>query len=56
MLEVERLCRDVLMMKDGRLVDRGAPDALISRYGRRTMEEVFLDIARGGANSRPQLP
>ena len=56
MLEVERLCRDVLMMKAGRLVDRGAPDALIARYGRQTMEEVFLDIARGEANPRPQLP
>ena len=56
MLEVERLCRDVLMMKDGRLVDRGAPDALIARYGRQTMEEVFLDIARGEANLRPRLP
>ena len=56
MLEVERLCRDVLMMKAGRLVDRGAPDALIARYGRQTMEEVFLDIARGNANFRPQLP
>ncbi len=56
MLEVERLCRDVLMMKAGRLVDRGAPDALIARYGRQTMEEVFLDIARGEASPRPQLP
>ncbi len=56
MLEVERLCRDVLMMKAGRLVDRGAPDALIARYGRRTMEEVFLDIARGEASSRPRPP
>ena len=56
MLEVERLCRDVLMMKAGRLVDRGAPDALIARYGRQTMEEVFLDIARGEASPRPRLP
>ena len=53
MPEVERLCRDVLMMKGGRLVDRGAPDALIARYGRRTMEEVFLDIARGAATPPP---
>ena len=56
MLEVERLCRDVLMMKAGRLVDRGAPEALIARYGRQTMEEVFLDIARGEASPRPRLP
>ena len=46
MLEVERLCDDVLMMKAGKIVDRGAPDRLIARYGRTTMEEVFLHIAR----------
>ena len=44
--EVERLCSDVLMMKAGRIVDRGSPDELIARYGRRSLEEVFLDIAR----------
>jgi ABC-2 type transport system ATP-binding protein len=47
MAEVERLCSDVLMMKQGRIVDRGPPDALIAKYGRATLEEVFLDIARG---------
>jgi ABC-2 type transport system ATP-binding protein len=46
MAEVERLAHDVLMMKDGRLVDRGAPEALLDRYGRTNLEEVFLDIAR----------
>ncbi len=46
MAEVERLCGDVLMMKQGRIVDRGSPDALIARYGRRDLEAVFLDIAR----------
>lgn len=47
MAEVERLCDEVLMMKSGQIVDRGAPEALISRYGREDMEQVFLDIARG---------
>jgi ABC-2 type transport system ATP-binding protein len=47
MAEVERLCDDVLMMRAGRLVDRGAPAELIARYGRDNLEEVFLDIARG---------
>jgi ABC-2 type transport system ATP-binding protein len=46
MTEVERLCDDVIMLKEGRIVDRGAPQALLARYGRTTMEEVFLDIAR----------
>ena len=49
MMEVERLCDEVLMMKTGRIVDRGTPDALISRYGREDMEQVFLDIARSDA-------
>jgi ABC-2 type transport system ATP-binding protein len=46
MAEVERLCDDVLMMKRGRIVDRGSPNALLARYGREDLEEVFLDIAR----------
>jgi ABC-2 type transport system ATP-binding protein len=46
MAEVERLCQDVLMMKAGRIVDRGAPSELVTRYGRDNLEEVFLDIAR----------
>jgi ABC-2 type transport system ATP-binding protein len=47
MPEVERLCDDVIMMKEGRIVDRAAPEALISKYGRTTLEDVFLDVARG---------
>ena len=46
MAEVERLCDRVLMMRAGRIVDRGAPAELIQRYGRKNLEEVFLDIAR----------
>jgi len=44
--EVERLCAEVLMMKSGRIVDRGTPAELIARYSRDDMEQVFLDIAR----------
>ena len=46
MAEVERLCSDVLMMKAGKIVDRGSPQALIERYGRANLEEVFLHIVR----------
>ncbi len=55
MAEVERLCDEVLMMRSGTIVDRGAPADLIERYGRKNLEEVFLDIARtpGGANALP---
>lgn len=47
MPEVERMCDRVMMMKAGRIVDDGAPDELIARYGRATLEDVFLDVARG---------
>jgi ABC-2 type transport system ATP-binding protein len=46
MAEVERMCSHVLMMKQGRIVDRGSPHDLLTRYGRENMEDVFLDIAR----------
>jgi ABC-2 type transport system ATP-binding protein len=49
MAEVERLCQQVMMMRAGAIVDRGSPGELIARYGRRTLEEVFLDIARAPA-------
>ena len=46
MPEVERMCDDVVMLREGRIVDRGTPRQLIGRHGRQTMEEVFLAIAR----------
>jgi len=48
MLEVERLCDRVLMMKQGRIVDSGSPSELLAKYGRTTLEDVFLDVARRG--------
>jgi len=60
MSEVERLCSHVLMLKRGRIVDRGSPADLLDRYGRDDMEEVFLDIARDrrgvGAAQRTTAP
>lgn len=46
MPEVEKLCDRVLMMRNGRLVDNGTPAVLIEKYGRKTLEEVFIHIAR----------
>ena len=46
MAEVERLCSHVLVLKQGRVVDRGSPGDLLQRYGQQNLEEVFLDIAR----------
>ena len=46
MQEVERLCDHVLMMQGGRITDAGTPSELIEAYGRDSLEEVFLAVAR----------
>lgn len=62
MAEVERMADSVLMMSEGRIIDRGAPDDLIHRFGRHSLEEVFLDFARGtgkvviGADGKIAVP
>ena len=50
MSEVERLCDRVIIMKRGRIEDDAPPAVLLARYSRRTLEEVFLDVARGRAH------
>jgi ABC-2 type transport system ATP-binding protein len=52
MLEVERLCDRVIIMKRGRIEDDDSPDRIMARYNRTTLEEVFLDVARGRAQER----
>jgi ABC-2 type transport system ATP-binding protein len=47
MLEVERLCDRVIILKRGRIVDDDTPAGIRARYNRTTLEEVFLDVARG---------
>ena len=44
--EVKRLCKNVLMMKDGLLIDRGTPNDLIKKHGKINLEEVFLKLNR----------
>jgi ABC-2 type transport system ATP-binding protein len=47
MLEVERLCDRVIILKRGRIEDDDSPEGIMARYNRATLEEVFLDVARG---------
>tara|TARA_B100001540_G_scaffold160690_1_gene142208 strand:+ start:5193 stop:5930 length:738 start_codon:yes stop_codon:yes gene_type:complete len=47
MNEVSRLCKTVLMMKNGLIIDRGTPESLIDKHGRKNLEEVFLKLSRG---------
>ncbi len=46
MNEVERLCDEVMMMKKGKIIDKGKSNELINKHGRKNLEEVFLKIAR----------
>jgi len=39
-------------MKKGRIEDDDTPERLLDRYGRQTLEEVFLDVARGRGTQR----
>ena len=46
MNEVTRLCRSILMMKEGIIIDKGNPEELIKKHGRKNLEEVFLKLSR----------
>jgi len=48
MNEVTRLCNSILMMKDGSIIDKGKPEELIRKHGRKNLEEVFLKLSRKG--------
>jgi ABC-2 type transport system ATP-binding protein len=52
MVEVERLCERVIILKRGTIEDDDSPERLLARYGRETLEEVFLDVARGRRAAR----
>src|SRR6201991_4327612 len=55
MVEVERLCERVIMLKRGQIEDDDSPERLLARYGRDTLEEVFLDVARGRREAREMV-
>ena len=47
MAEVERLCDRIIMLRSGALVDDGSPAHFLKRYDRSSLDDVFLDVARG---------
>ncbi len=44
--EVERLCSKIMMMKGGKIIDEGTCTDLISKHGRKNLEQTFLKIVR----------
>jgi ABC-2 type transport system ATP-binding protein len=47
MKEVEQLCQKVILLRKGKLVEEGSPSELLTKYDRKTMEDVFLDVSKG---------
>ncbi|MDZ7736377.1 MAG: ABC transporter ATP-binding protein [Gammaproteobacteria bacterium] len=56
MNEVERMCDQVLILHQGRIVDSGSPARMIAAHGRVTLEEVFLDVVRTPAAAARENP
>jgi ABC-2 type transport system ATP-binding protein len=52
MVEVERLCDFVIVLKQGVIAGSGTPKELLQRFDRNSLEEVFLDLARGRGERR----
>ena len=46
MSEVERLCDSIVMMRKGKIIDKGTCEELIKKHGRNNLEETFLKLAR----------
>jgi ABC-2 type transport system ATP-binding protein len=46
MTEVERLADRVILLDAGRIIEDETPKTLIATFGRKTLEEVFLDVVR----------
>ena len=44
--EVKRLCKSILMMKEGKIIDRGTPSEIINKHVKKNLEEVFLKLNR----------
>ena len=46
MREVQLLCDEVLLMKQGKIVEEGSPQELLLKHGKDDLEQVFLDVSR----------
>ena len=46
MNEVRRLCKSSSNDEKWKIIDQGNPEDLISKHGRKNLEEVFLKLSR----------
>ena len=48
MLEIEEICDRVIFLHHGRKMAEGAPKEVIARFNQKSLEQVFIRIARDG--------
>lgn len=48
MRDVEEVCDRVLFMHKGRIIAEGTPQQVIEKFQQKSLEEVFIRVARGG--------
>ena len=48
MRDVEEVCDRVVFMHKGRIIAEGTPQQVKDRFNQKTLEDVFINVARGG--------
>jgi ABC-2 type transport system ATP-binding protein len=48
MRDVEEVCDRVLFLHKGRIIAEGTPSEVVARFNQRSLEEVFITVARSG--------
>jgi len=48
MLDVEEICDQVIFLNKGRIIAEGTPQQVVTQFQQKTLEEVFIQVARSG--------
>jgi len=48
MRDVEEICNRVLFLNKGRIIAEGTPQAIIDQFQQKSLEDVFIQVARSG--------
>jgi ABC-2 type transport system ATP-binding protein len=56
MRDVEEVCDRVVFLHKGRILHEGTPHEIVARFQEKSLEEVFIRVARGGDIEPPSVP
>ena len=48
MRDVQEVCDRVLFLHKGRIIAEGTPQQVMDQFQEKTLEDVFINVARGG--------